>query len=90
MSDGRRDAEAPSKAELARMLEQCRSELAACFSARQDLADQLAESERRLEDKLRAIRALADASRDARHGPGGCGIYARDLYAVLNGEKESA
>lgn len=42
------------------------------------------------EAKLRAIRALADGSRDARHGPGGCGIYARELYAVINGEKEGA
>lgn len=34
---------------------------------------------------LRAVRHRADASRDPKHGPGGCGIYAAELFADLNG-----
>jgi len=34
--------------------------------------------------KLAAIRALAINSLDSRHGPGGCGIYATEIYNILD------
>lgn len=38
---------------------------------------------------LERVRALADASRDPKHGPGGCGIYSREIYEALADQPEA-